>query len=69
MLVRAKNCIGNRENNRVNLPDLNDITCIRGGEWSFKKCVPRKILAKFQGSRRPEFFFDAFSESRFLLQG
>ncbi len=38
-------------------------------EWSFKKCVSRKILAKFQGSRRPEVFFDPFSESRFLLQG
>ncbi len=40
----------------------------RGGEWSFKKCVSRKILAKFQGSRRLEFFFDAFLESRFFCK-
>ncbi len=41
----------------------------RGSEWSFKKCVSRKILARFQGSRCLEFSFDAFLESRFFLQG
>ncbi len=33
------------------------------------KTVCRKILAKFQGSRHLNFFFDAFLQSRFLLQG
>ncbi len=31
-----------------------------------KMRVAEYILAKFQGSRRLEFFFDAFPESRFL---
>ncbi len=40
-----------------------------GGGLIKKKLVSCNILAKFQGSRRLEFFFDTFSESRFLLKG
>ncbi len=35
----------------------------------FQKWVSGKILAKYKGSCHLECFFDAFSESRFILQG